>query len=92
MLDYERFMEGLRHGWLHHVRDPGLTQHALNAIARLLPGGLTRFDRPSSSRRGRQRMRRIDALVAAAMVYSVAVAELSAAPPPETKEPLVAWV
>jgi len=92
VLDYERFMEGLRHGWLRHVRDPGLTQHALNAVARLLPGGLTRFDRPSSSRRGRQRMRRIDALAAAVMVYSVAVAELSAAPAPEGKEPLVAWV
>ncbi len=76
--DYRRFMEGLRHSWIWHAGDEGLTQHALNATARLLPQGDTRFDRPSTSRHGRQKTRSIDALVAAAMVHSVAVADLAA--------------
>ena len=35
--EYERFMEGLRSGWLHHSGDAGLTSHAMNAIARHEP-------------------------------------------------------
>ncbi len=73
--DYARFMEALRSGWLKHVGDPGLTAHALNAIARILPGGDARFDRPAQNRRSPDQDRRvIDALVAAAMVHSTRVA------------------
>jgi phage terminase large subunit-like protein len=78
-LDYARFMEALREGWLHHTGDPGLTSHALNAIAVVLPGGDTKFYRPKDSRTVNQtlsRLRVIDALVAAAMVHSTAAAEL----------------
>jgi phage terminase large subunit-like protein len=73
--DYQRFMEALRKGWLKHSQDPGLTEHVLNAVARLLPGGDTRFDRPVSSRRSleMQDMRVIDGLTAASMVHSVVV-------------------
>lgn len=73
--DYEAFMEGLRNGWLKHSGDRELTQHALNAIARATSWGNTRFDRPSQSRLGQEQERRvIDALTAAAMVHSQAVA------------------
>jgi phage terminase large subunit-like protein len=78
-LDYARFMEALRKGWLHHTGDPGLTQHVLNAIARILPGGDARFDRQHASRRGSTAMhavRVIDALIAAAMAHTSAAAEL----------------
>ena len=72
--DYARFMEGLRGGKLWHAGDAGLRQHAMNAVARLLPDGRAKFERPSSVRTGpRQDMRVIDALVAAAMVHSYAV-------------------
>jgi hypothetical protein len=68
--DYEAFMDGLRNGTLKHTGDPGLRAHVLNAIARRLPGGDHRFDRPTLSRRsvGQQDRRVIDALTAAAMV------------------------
>lgn len=73
--DFSRFMEALRSGWLRHNGDPGLKQHALNAVARILPGGDARFDRPAQNRRSPDQNRRvIDALVAAAMVHSVRVA------------------
>lgn len=78
-LDYARFMEALRQGWLHHAGDTGLTQHALNAVARQLPGGDIRFDRPHESRRGssaQHAARVIDALSAASMVHTSAAAEL----------------
>jgi phage terminase large subunit-like protein len=78
VVDYARFMEALREGWLHHTGDPGLTSHALNAVAVVLPGGDTKFYRPKESRTVNQtlsRLRVIDALVAAAMVHSTAVAE-----------------
>lgn len=72
--DYDRFMEALRSGWLTHQGDPGLTRHALNAIARVLPFGDARFDRPTESRKGPEQERRvIDALTAAAMVHAAAV-------------------
>jgi phage terminase large subunit-like protein len=73
-MDYERFMEALREGWLHHTGDRVLTQHVMNGVARLLPGGGARFDRPAKSRFGQQDPRVIDALIAAAMVHSTAVA------------------
>lgn len=92
-LDYERFTEALRHGWLRHSGDPALTRHALNAVAQSLPSGKTRFARPSTSRSGStelQRRRWIDALVAGAMVHTTAAADFDAEPEPP-KEPLVAW-
>jgi phage terminase large subunit-like protein len=74
-LDFARFMEALRSGWLHHSGDVGLKQHALNAVARILPGGDARFDRPAHNRRSPDQNRRvIDALTAASMVNSVRVA------------------
>lgn len=88
-LDYERIMEALREGWLWHAGDLGLTRHALNAITRLLPAGGARFARPSQTRQGGdQEARVIDALDAASMVHSAAVALLNV--PAAT--PLIAWV
>lgn len=70
--DYERFMAALRQGWLKHSADVGLRHHALNAVAKLLPGDGARFGRVSETRQGgNQDARVIDALVAAAMVHSV---------------------
>jgi phage terminase large subunit-like protein len=86
VMDYDRFMEALREGWLKHTGDPGLTRHVLNAVARLLPGGDSRFDRPSRQRKGAGQDRRvIDGLSAASMVHTTA-----AAAPPEV-EPMVAF-
>ena len=77
-VDYVRFMEALRNGWLTHSGDAGLTRHALNAIARMLPRGDYVFERPLASRKAQdQHRRRIDALDAAAMVHSVASVRLS---------------
>lgn len=75
VLDYDAFMEALRNGRLRHQGDAGLTSHALNAIARELPLGDTRFDRPTQSRRSNieQERRVIDALTAAAMVHWQAI-------------------
>jgi hypothetical protein len=73
--DYETFMAGLRNGTLWHSGDAGLTSHALNALARVLPSGQTRFERPRDSRavsHELSRRRVIDALVAAAMALSEA--------------------
>jgi hypothetical protein len=68
--DYEAFMEGLRNGTVRHTGDHGLKAHVLNAIARRLPGGDYRFDRPSQVRGNAraQDKRVIDALTAAAMI------------------------
>jgi hypothetical protein len=68
--DFEAFMDGLRNGTLKHTGDAGLRSHVLHAIARRLPGGDHRFDRPVASRRsvGAQDRRVIDALTAAGMV------------------------
>jgi len=75
--DYERFMEGLRTGVLHHSGDQALKDHAMNAVVRLLPAAGARFDRKADMRMAEgQNQRVIDALVAAAMVHSTAVAEL----------------
>jgi phage terminase large subunit-like protein len=76
---YDRFMEAIRNGWLSHPRDRELTEHVLNAVAKKLPAGRARFDRPSTSRaQSGQRRRVIDALIAAAIVHSVAVGESGA--------------
>lgn len=88
--DYQRFMEALRQGWLKHQGDSGLTRHAMNAVGRILPFGDTLFARPVQSRRApdRQDVRVIDALVAAAMVHSVAhETHLQ----PKTPARLVSW-
>ncbi|HET6638597.1 MAG TPA: terminase large subunit [Gemmatimonadota bacterium] len=86
--DYNRFMEGLRSGTLWHSGDPGLRRHALNAIARILPGGDMRFARVSDTRQGgNQDARVIDALDAAAMVHSYEVETRSMVP----LEPMVAF-
>jgi hypothetical protein len=67
----------VRNGWIRHPRDSEFTEHVLNAVAKVLPDGRARFDRPSTSRAAAgQRRRVIDALVAAAMVHSVASAEM----------------
>ncbi len=66
-------MAGLRGGVLKHTGDPGLKQHALNAVEKLLPDGGSKFGRQSESREGNQAVKVIDALVAAAMVHSYAV-------------------
>jgi phage terminase large subunit-like protein len=76
-LAYERFMEALREGWLSHPEDREFTRHVLNAIVKVLPGGTARFDRPSRARNESAQDRRVwDALTAACMVHSVAVAEM----------------
>lgn len=74
-LAYERWMEAMREGWLWHTDDQEFSRHVLNAVAKLLPGGQTRFDRPLKARSGEQDRRVWDALTAACMVHSVAVAE-----------------
>ena len=79
--DYDRFMEALRKGWLHHTGDAALTSHALNAIARVLPQGDARFDRSSQTRQSADQDRRvIDALTAAAMVHAQASGPTEATP------------
>jgi hypothetical protein len=81
--NYQRFMEALRLGWLKHSGDQALTRHALNAIARTMTYGDTRFDRISQTRQGGDQERRvIDALTAAANVHAVATAQVQAAPEP----------
>lgn len=73
-LAYERFIEAVRNQRLVHPFDGEFTEHVLNAVAKPLPDGRARFDRASSSRaQAGQRRRVIDALIAAAMVHSVAV-------------------
>lgn len=74
--EHDAFMEALRNGWMEHEGDEGLTRHALNAIARMLPRGEHVFDRPSDVRISSQQARRvIDALKAGAMVHAQAVAQ-----------------
>ena len=87
--DYECFMEALRSGWLKHAGDEGLTAHVMNATARILPGGRTRFDRPAEGRISTEQERRVvDALSAAAMVHSVAAMP---APEPATRGFIGYW-
>jgi len=81
--DYSAFMEALREGWLKQPGDPEFTRHVLNAIAKVLPQGDTRFVRPTQSRHSEseQDLRVIDALWAAAAVHSVMAADLDAGDP-----------
>jgi hypothetical protein len=83
VLDYERFTEALAKGWLKHSGDPGLTRHVMNAVAKSLPQGDIRFERPHSSRRSstEQSRRVIDALTAACLAHTSASA--GEEPPPE---------
>lgn len=84
--EFDRFMEALRKGWLRHAGDAGLTSHALNAIAKMLPGGDAIFDRPHQNRVSAEQDRRvIDALKAAAMAHAFA------AVPAEAEEAFAAW-
>jgi phage terminase large subunit-like protein len=72
---YERLMEAIRNGWISQPGDETFTEHVLNAVAKTMPDGRARFERPSSSRaQAGQRRRVIDALVAAAMVHRSATA------------------
>lgn len=81
-VDYEKFLEALRSGWLKHLGDPTLTQHVYNAVTTLLPGGGAKFDRKTKSREGgAQELIVIDGLVAAAMVNAVVDAEFGVPPP-----------
>ncbi len=90
--DYEAFIDGLRNGTLKHTADPGLRAHVLNAIARRLPGGDHRFDRPSTVRQnvGAQDRRVIDALTAAAMVVELSTRERPPDSVYEEREPTFA--
>ncbi|MCC6619482.1 MAG: hypothetical protein IT341_10650 [Chloroflexi bacterium] len=81
--DYDSMMAAFRNGWLHHTGDPGLSRHALNAVARELPGGRIRFDRPSSGRLAQQERRVIDALTGAGMVHRWATENLEDEPETE---------
>jgi phage terminase large subunit-like protein len=79
VVDYERFMQALRNGWLRHTGDADLSRHVLNAVARVLPYGDARFDRPVKSRGGQDQDRRvIDALTAASMVHTAATTDAKA--------------
>ena len=55
---------------------------SFNGIARVLPRGDARFDRPAKSRFGVQDTRVIDALIAAAMVHALVDSELEQTPEP----------
>lgn len=83
--DYERWMEAMRMRWLRWSRpNVELTQHVMNAVARILPGGDTRFDRPKEARQSKEQRRRvIDGLSAASMVHATAAAEIGAEPEPQ---------
>lgn len=86
--DYDAFMEGLRGGPLRHSADAALTEHAMNAIAKELPGKRHKFERKSTSRSAKKQDRRvIDALDAAAMVHSAAAAALATAPAQDLPPP-----
>jgi phage terminase large subunit-like protein len=87
--EYDRFMEALRQGWLHHTGDPEFTRHVLNAVAKIQRGGDAVFERPHQSRRAvdEQDRRVIDALKAAAMVHRVAIVAKPAKKPSRYNDP-----
>jgi hypothetical protein len=72
--EYNAFTERLRNGTLKHTGGKDLESHVKNAVARRLPGGDFRFDRPSAVRQNKkaQDRRVIDALTAASMVVEAA--------------------
>ncbi|MEA2255567.1 MAG: hypothetical protein QOG35_1612 [Solirubrobacteraceae bacterium] len=79
----QRFYEGLRAQppTLQHTGHPVLTEHVLNARARMSPRGDVVFDRPTTSRSAHQQDQRvIDGLSASSAVHSVAVAEATDRP------------
>ena len=67
--DFNAFTDGLRNSTLKHTGDAEQRRQVLNAIARRLPGGDYRFDRPSAVRANKREQDRrvIDVLSAAAM-------------------------
>lgn len=77
VMDYDWFMEGLRDGWLKHSGNQEMTTHVMNAVARQLPLGDTRFDRPVASRsNAKDQVRRvIDALSAACFAVTAHATE-----------------
>lgn len=66
----ERFHAAIRERKLRHPADPVLTRHVLNARMKSTDDGRWRFVKES-----KQSSKHIDALIAAAMVHSVAFAE-----------------
>lgn len=90
VVQYEKFMTGLRTHWLWHTGDRGLTRHVMNAVARMLPNARSRFDRPAVTRQVKsqeaQDARVIDALTAASMVIAYTAIQLG-----EDTEPMVSW-
>jgi phage terminase large subunit-like protein len=75
-VDYERFMEAIREGWIRYAGHKEFRRHVMNAVARNLGGDKKRFDRPVSSRSNakEQDRRVIDALTTAGFVNTVAEA------------------
>lgn len=75
--DYNHFMEGIRDGWLFHEGGAEMTSHVMNAVARQLPKGDTRFERPVSNRANakEQERRVIDALTASGFVVTAEATE-----------------
>jgi phage terminase large subunit-like protein len=74
-IEYQKFVEALREGWLHHTGDPTLTRHVMNAITRMNPYGAARFEESHAARHDdapMQETRVIDALTAASIVHAVA--------------------
>lgn len=72
----ERFYSAVRERKLLHPADPTFTRHVLNAVRRSTVEGAWTFVKESKSSE-----KHIDALIAAAMVHSLAVEELSSAEP-----------
>lgn len=76
---YERTMDLIRNEALGHPRDPQLTQHFLNAVAKPVLGGRFRFDRPHPGRAAtkskKQDRRVIDCCQAASAVLAVALGD-----------------
>jgi hypothetical protein len=74
-VEYARFMESLREGWLKHPGDPVFTRQVMNAITKMSPFGASRFDESHAARRQdapAQETRVIDALSAASMALAAA--------------------
>jgi phage terminase large subunit-like protein len=66
----ERFYTAVREEKIRHPRDPVLTRHVLNAHRRSTDDGRWRFVKEN-----KQSHKHIDALIAAAMVHNVAIAD-----------------
>jgi phage terminase large subunit-like protein len=80
-----RFDEAFRYGWIRHdganqcatkgCRCGGFRGHVTNAVARTLGGEKWKYDRPTDAKGAKRAKVPIDALTAAVMAHSVAVAE-----------------